>query len=114
MCAFDQVKSTLANVVGSCLATITSSTWDSSRIGGRVSASFSDYLGLLRQVILVTAAYEWDDPPQNFTMNKPIPNSIERVLDEAAQGDSFVITHKVGRTCDGENVKVEISGPLSE
>ncbi|CAL1696156.1 unnamed protein product [Somion occarium] len=87
-------------------------------VGQRCRELFGDdnvfNLGFLTDRGTVTAAYEWDDPPQNFTMNKPIPNSIERVLDEAAQGDSFVITHKVGRTCDGENVKVEISGPLSD
>lgn len=70
-------------------------------------------VGFLTNRGTVTAAYEWDEPPHIYRMNPPIEPSIERVFDEWASGDCFVITHKIENTPNG-NEKQEVSSELSD
>ncbi|KAI0082192.1 hypothetical protein K474DRAFT_1586400 [Panus rudis PR-1116 ss-1] len=70
-------------------------------------------IGFLTNRGTVTAAYEWDEPPQLFTLNSPIPNSIEKVFDESVNHDSVVITRKIESALNGENQKVEESEQLT-
>ncbi|OBZ78783.1 hypothetical protein A0H81_00606 [Grifola frondosa] len=63
---------------------------------------------------LVTAAYNWDDPPHLHRMNPPIDRSIESVFDEWATEDCFVITHKIVTASDGKTKKVKVSEELSD
>ncbi|KZT74782.1 hypothetical protein DAEQUDRAFT_742252 [Daedalea quercina L-15889] len=70
-------------------------------------------IGFLTNRGSVTAAYEWDHPPHIHRINPPVESSIEKVFDEWASGDCFVITHKIEHTSTG-NEKQEVSSELSE
>ncbi|KAL4243128.1 Erythromycin esterase [Abortiporus biennis] len=71
-------------------------------------------IGFLTNRGTVTAAYEWDEPPELFRMNPPIEQSIESEFDKATDNDSFVITHNIENTAEGYPKKVEISSELSD
>ncbi|KAI0757165.1 hypothetical protein C8Q80DRAFT_1092744, partial [Daedaleopsis nitida] len=86
-------------------------------IGQRCREIFGDdqvfNIGFLTNRGTVTASHNWDEPPYLQKMNPPIDGSIEHVFDKWAQGDCYVVTHKIVADEKGEPRKVEVSEDLS-
>ncbi|THH02897.1 hypothetical protein EW026_g93 [Hermanssonia centrifuga] len=87
-------------------------------VGQRCRELFGDNnvfnLGFLTGRGTVTAAYEWDDDPELMTMNAPLNGSLEHLLDGSSIEDSFLVTHSIEDTSEGETIKVEESDELTE
>ncbi|PCH33492.1 erythromycin esterase, partial [Wolfiporia cocos MD-104 SS10] len=60
---------------------------------------------------VLSASYDWDDPPYLQAMNAPTRSSIECVFDEWGKSDCFVVTHRVEDTPEG---KREVTPELSD
>lgn len=65
-------------------------------------------------LIIVTASYEWDEPPLLRTMNPPISQSVERLFEENTEGDGFIIIHRIEDTEEGDTRKVQVDRELYE
>lgn len=65
-------------------------------------------------LVLVTASYEWDEPPLLRTMNSPISQSVERLFEENTEGDGFIIIHRIEDTEEGVTRKVQVDRELYE
>ncbi|KAH8100587.1 hypothetical protein BXZ70DRAFT_893167 [Cristinia sonorae] len=70
-------------------------------------------IGFLTNRGTVTAAFEWDEPPLTRTLNPPIAQSIEKLFDETANDDCFVIMHRIEDLPDGSARKVEVNQELT-
>ncbi|EPQ60895.1 hypothetical protein GLOTRDRAFT_135494 [Gloeophyllum trabeum ATCC 11539] len=71
-------------------------------------------IGFLTNRGTVTAAANWDELPRLYQMNPPYERSIEKVFDQAATDDFFVITHRIVKTGKGQTQKVQESEELSK
>ncbi len=47
-------------------------------------------------------------------MNAPLNGSLEHLLDGSSIEDSFLVTHSIEDTSEGETIKVEESDELTE
>ncbi|TFK57397.1 hypothetical protein OE88DRAFT_129051 [Heliocybe sulcata] len=70
-------------------------------------------LGFLANRGTVTAAPNWDEEPRLYQLNPPHERSIEKVFDQAASDDFYVVTQRIVKTGKGANQKVQESEALS-
>ncbi|KAI0094600.1 hypothetical protein BDY19DRAFT_982048 [Irpex rosettiformis] len=86
-------------------------------VGQRCRELFGDdnvfNIGFLTGTGTVTAAYEWDEPPQLMTMNKPLSGSIEELLCESSDDDAIVIIKQIKDSVEGFAKKSEVSPQLT-
>ncbi|KAI0815276.1 hypothetical protein BC629DRAFT_1645253 [Irpex lacteus] len=71
-------------------------------------------IGFLSAAGTVTAAYEWDDPSQLMSLNKPLSGSIEDVLSNSADGDALVVVKRITDSENGYPRKYEVSRELTD
>jgi len=87
-------------------------------VGQRCREIFGDdnvfNIGFLTDKGTVTAAFEWDDPPRVNLMNPPLEGSLEQLLDEVADDDAYLITHRIVDHPDGDTVKEEAEHELTD
>lgn len=79
-----------------------------------VLLTIKQFTMLMTMPPVVSAAYEWDDPSQLMSLNKPLSGSIEDVLSNSADGNALVVVKRITDSENGYPRKYEVSRELTE